>query len=336
MANIAGGLGNQLFCYAATKAIAQDLGYDYRYRVCPLPQTSVVNPTCNHEGTYIDRLGQEYNPHFERVFHIDTAERVEEIPEPVSCEWTWHRSTESNFDAGVYDILDNTHLKGHYMHPAYFEHRRSVVLQWLKFNPIYLKKAQETIVRLCFQTGADHLVSMHIRGGLGYRLARQILDPDYHRCAMDLIHATFKQQKLLFILFSDVPRKALRELKGKHRIYHHAGTMFEDLCLMTLCDSHIVANSTFSWWGAWLAKHKNGIVIRPSIWPASDPGKNAPTDMFPDEWVPLSARRERLTFRGSLQRLQDEYSPFRDPCVEYPRWFDRYVRKPLKELRQSI
>ncbi len=329
VADILGALGNQLFCYAATRSIARDLGLSYRYRVCPPAQTRIANPTYNNEGSFIDKLGQEFNPHFENVFHIDTGERIEDIPEQIRSVWTWQRSTLSNHDAGVYNISASTHLTGFFMHPAYFTHRRHEVLGWLRFKDPYVEKARLTADKIRRQTASDHLVSVHVRCGLSYRLARQTLDQDYHRRAMDLVQTTFPQKKLTYILFSDMPAAALRQTRGKHRTVLHAGTMFEDLCLMTQCDSHIVVNSTFSWWGAWLADQTRGIVVRPSIWPASLRGQYAPTDMFPDEWLTVEACREKMTFRGLTQRIRDEYSPGREPCEAYPSWFDHYVRRPL-------
>ena len=109
------------------------------------------------------------------------------------------------------------------------------------------------------------------RCGKDYRQSRLVIDPEDHINAIRMMRKKFSQEKLCFILFSDVPDEAMRMLKneGEDIVLHH-GTMFEDLCLMTLCDSHIIANSTFPWWGAWLSESTKGIVVRPSVWPFRD------------------------------------------------------------------
>jgi len=61
------------------------------------------------------------------------------------------------------------------------------------------------------------------------------------------------------------------------------GTMFEDLCLMSLCDFHVIGNSSFGWWGAWLGERETGVVVRPSIFPLGN-GQNYPLDIFPESW----------------------------------------------------
>ena len=56
---------------------------------------------------------------------------------------------------------------------------------------------------------------------------------------------------------------------------------YEDLRLMSLCKHHIIANSTFSWWGTWLAKHKDQKVIAPLRWFNNDVNTK---DLIPDRW----------------------------------------------------
>jgi hypothetical protein len=339
VADILGGLGNQLFCYAATKAIALDLGYEYRYYVAEFSQFNVANPICNHEGSYIDQFGQEYNRYFERAFNIDIKERIFEIPKNINSKWTWNRSCITNFDDSVYKISDNTHLSGFYIHPNYFAHRRREVLQWFRFQDYFLDKCRDKLDRIIRTTGATHVVSIHMRGGLGLRLTRGTLDSSYYKNAIKRAIDEFSNEKLCLILFSDDPKKAVRIFKNENDVVLHSGTMFEDLCLMTLCDSHIVVNSTFSWWGAWLSDQSKGVIIRPSIWPASNKGTFAPLDMFPPEWIVVNAIKEKPTPMIIMQRIRDEYSPWAvdDPCVAYiDIWYNKYIRRPFRNLIKGL
>ena len=57
---------------------------------------------------------------------------------------------------------------------------------------------------------------------------------------------------------------------------------YVDLCLMSMCSGHIIANSSFSWWGAWLAKSKK--VVAPSRWFGDELKNNDTKDLYPDSW----------------------------------------------------
>ena len=174
-----------------------------------------------------------------------------------------------------------------------------------------------------------------MRCGKAPRLARMTLDPIYHKNAMQRVRDEFSGENLCFILFSDSPDEAKYLMKDEEVIVQ-SHTMFEDLCLMTLCDSHIVVNSTFSWWGAWLSDQSTGVVIRPSMWPASDKGTFAPLDIFPSEWIVVEARQERLTPRVFMQRIRDEYSPMAVRSADNPVWYDRYMRRPFGYFKKRM
>ena len=91
------------------------------------------------------------------------------------------------------------------------------------------------------------------------------LDVDYYNCAIAQIRARVIDP--YFIVFSDFPQWARENLD-----LHNAGVFlekdrgpdYEDMCLMSLCKHHIIANSSFSWWGAWLARNETKVVIAPS------------------------------------------------------------------------
>ena len=332
VADIVGGLGNQLFSYAATKSIALDLGYEYRYRIVfpyPVPE----NRERNSDGSYIHSSGQEYNEYFEKAFNIDTSERVANIPLNVSSKWTWSRSPSTNFNKDVYNICDKTHVSGFFLCPKYFEHRRAEVLSWFQFRATYRNKAQRKLSEIKAQTEATHLVSLHFRYAKRFRIDRLAIDPEYHINAIRMMRKKYSQEKLCFILFSDVPDEAKQMLKneGADIILHH-GTMFEDLCLMTLCDSHIIANSTFSWWGAWLSESTKGIVIRPSVWPIG-PKSLGPEDIFPAPWLSVDSKRARLSISDKWNRVNYIFSSNLGLKIRQIR---RLVKAILKKLMPDL
>ena len=61
-----------------------------------------------------------------------------------------------------------------------------------------------------------------------------------------------------------------------------SGSSYVDLCLMSMCSYHIIANSSFSWWGAWLADSKK--VVYPDKWFGPNNADKSTEDLFPEEW----------------------------------------------------
>lgn len=299
VADLYSNLGNQLFAYTATKSIALDLGYEYRYRV--------VRPSFVKQDSGVDDYGQEYESHFEKFFSIDTSERIKDIPETINNKWKWERTPNTNFIQDVYTVPKNTHLTGYFLCPKYFEHRRNEVLKWFRFQNEILNKCEHWRDAVIKKTKANHLVAVHVRCGEFYKKLNMVLDPAYQINAIRTVKDKFPNDNLCFILFSDVPKEAQKMLKNANKdIFLHDGSMFEDLCMMTLCDSHIIANSSFSWWGAWLSKRSKGITIRPSKWPTAYKG-SAPEDIFPKNWLKIRARRKRIACKNLIGVLADKY-----------------------------
>ena len=88
-------------------------------------------------------------------------------------------------------------------------------------------------------------------------------------------------------VFSDDPEWVTENLKSNFPttyISHNGATPEEDIRLMSACRHHIIANSSFSWWGAWLNDHDDKIVIAPKQWFA---GREENPDLIPSSWVRL-------------------------------------------------
>lgn len=90
---------------------------------------------------------------------------------------------------------------------------------------------------------------------------------------------------LEFFVFCDDPDWAEVNIRPPTRTTYvrNTGPAYEDLRLMSSCKHHIIANSSFSWWGAWLRYSPEKIVIAPEIW-MNTPGFDS-TDIVPDYWT---------------------------------------------------
>lgn len=139
---------------------------------------------------------------------------------------------------------------------------------------------------------AAQAVSIHVRRGdyAQDRITQQVhglCGLDYYDRAAQYIAAHVAAPH--FFIFSDDMPWVKENLKLSFPVtfvdHNNESSDYNDLLLMSLCDHHIIANSSFSWWGAWLSDSAEKIVIAPQMWFANS---NADTkDLLPDSWVRL-------------------------------------------------
>ena len=86
------------------------------------------------------------------------------------------------------------------------------------------------------------------------------------------------------IIFTDDPKWCNEQniFSDDRFLISEGSSNYVDMCLMSMCSSHIIANSSFSWWGAWLAKSKK--VIAPKIWFGEELKSNDTKDLYPESW----------------------------------------------------
>jgi len=97
------------------------------------------------------------------------------------------------------------------------------------------------------------------------------------------------------IIFSDDMEYCKLHFQCLPNVYYAEGNAIEQLCLMSLCDHFIIANSTFSWWGAWLGEKEHSKVIKPNYHFGYEFGKlNNAKDYYPERWNPFCHRIEKI------------------------------------------
>jgi hypothetical protein len=137
-------------------------------------------------------------------------------------------------------------------------------------------------------------VSVHVRRGdylkPGTAEVHGILDEAYYREALGRIEAEIGEEADLFV-FSDEPQAAERVLNfvPPSRLTHVRGDAerpWEDMALMSRCRHHVIANSSFSWWGAWLNPFPGKIVVAPQAWFAPTELRRRNTrDLYSNGWI---------------------------------------------------
>jgi hypothetical protein len=244
-----GHLGNQMFQYASLKGIAKNCGYDFSI------------PPSGH-----------------RLF--DTFEMSEcglkEVNNIVMHELT-HAGFE--FDRELFDTCPNyTDLYGYFQTERYFTR----IEESIRNDFIFKSPNNEYINNLRDSASGNKIVSIHIRRGdyLGLPNYHPTVSLEYYKEAMGMF------DDVVFVVFSDDIAwcRAQDVFKDAHILDM---SDVDALYTMTMCDHNIIANSSFSWWGAWLNNNYQKIVIAPKVWfgPAYS-GYNM-SDLIPSRWITL-------------------------------------------------
>lgn len=182
------------------------------------------------------------------------------------------------------DIL-NLYVEGYFQTSKYMDYLIDKNISLFNFNTSLTKK--EKIIL------SGNTVSIHIRGGdyinnpKDKQLFGNICTKNYYLGAIKYIRSRINKPK--FIVFTNDLGYAEGILSGEDYefvTWNSGKDSFRDIFLMTQCKHNIIANSSFSWWGAYLNQTKNKIVISPSIW--FNNSKINQDNIIPNEWIKVS------------------------------------------------
>jgi len=191
------------------------------------------------------------------------------------------------------DVGDNVtrslYLVGYWQDASYFDSWWHVLSDELEPS---VPLTQETVM-LLRSIEDESSVSIHVRrgdfvAGGDVSAIHEVCGADYYAAAMKRVAAIVPDPK--FFVFSDDPIWARQHLHGPSLTFVDAQTPrppHEDLVLMSRCDAHIISNSTFGWWGAWLGNGRVGTVIAPRRWSRGERGFDAVGDPCLPHWVRL-------------------------------------------------
>jgi hypothetical protein len=198
------------------------------------------------------------------------------------------RERSLHFDPNILKVSGNVYLEGYWGTEKYFKEIEAIIRRELTVGtePSPVNKAM-----------AEHIcqapaVSIHIRRGdfvsnSTTHKFHGMCSAEYYNMAVDKMAQMVGKPH--FFIFSDEPQWAQDNLKLKFPAtfvtHNSANEDYEDLRLMSLCKYHIIANSTFSWWGTWLNTAPDRIVLAPRKW-LNDPGIDT-SDVLPDSWIKL-------------------------------------------------
>ncbi|MFN8447792.1 MAG: alpha-1,2-fucosyltransferase [Anaerolineae bacterium] len=191
------------------------------------------------------------------------------------------------FEPDFLNTPKDVYLQGYFQNERYFKSIESLIRQDFVVPTPFDSRNGEMAERI----RRVQSVSLHIRRGdyatnAETRSIHGLLPLDYYQTAVQHIAKSVDQPH--FFVFSDDPVWACDHLRLDFPLtvvdYNGAERDFEDMRLLSLCQHHIIANSSFSWWGAWLCENPDKIVCAPKRWLQD-------TRYDTDEVVPATWRR---------------------------------------------
>ena len=298
--SLIGGLGNQMFQYAAGKALAERHGValaldlsgfkDYALRSFLLdrlliPETIVSSPQA--------RSAQKPEANFVRArwkARIDRLLVKAGMPK-LTPSLNEYREPHFHYDPAFEALGPQTTLFGYFQSERYFRPIAESLRGWLSPREPLGSAASATLTQI---ESSRLPVSVHVRRGdylnPGTAEYHGILGESYYREALARLEARVGPDAELFV-FSDDAAAAEQALNfaPKSRLNHVCGDPerpWEDMALMARCLHHVVANSSFSWWGAWLNGSPDKVVVAPRAWfaPAELKKRNT-ADLYPPGWI---------------------------------------------------
>jgi hypothetical protein len=242
-----GRLGNQLFQFSSVIGIADQLGLEAKF---PLKNTTNFTAHTLHNGTTINQICEIQN-----CFNVPSELFVENI-------YFNNVATERSFsyDPRLLKIKDQTNIVGYLQTEKYFYRISEKIKSVLSFKDDILNSAKNLLLKF----KDKELVSLHIRRGDYLAL------PNHHPvCNTEYIQNAIKQfsESSIFIICSDDLDWCRSFFKDKKRfVIINSGSSYIDLCVLSLCDHHIIANSSFSWWSSYLSNNIYKKIIAPKLW----------------------------------------------------------------------
>lgn len=254
-----GRLGNQMFQYATLKSIAMKHGYEFA-----IPPSNFNNSWTDHqlfeafELYSLPQVNIKYNQtefrFSERYFHYD-EDFYKKCP-------------------------DNIDIFGYFQSEKYFLDFAEDIKNDFIFKENILNLAKEFRTKI----ETEDVISLHIRR------TDYLNNPGHQCCTLEYYQDAISKLDpyIPIIIFTDDYDWCLDQniFKSERFYISQKNSNLFDMCLMTLCNYHIIANSSFSWWGAWLSNSKK--VIAPKKWfgPLLE-NKNNIKDLIPDRWTKI-------------------------------------------------
>lgn len=287
--NILGGLGNQMFQYALAVALKDRFGDDTvridpsAFRGYPLHNGYELKRIFNvsiPEATYKEQMKVYYPLRNYRMWQIGNLI----LPKRKSII---KENKDMRFTPSILSDSSPAYYLGYWQTEKYFRNIRPRILEAFTFPHFECGSKNEKLYR---DIHTKNVIGVHIRRGDYVKIGNTqgICTLEYYRKALSVMNEQTKPE--MFLIFSDdiewcrnEVSKFLGEVPTEYVDWNKGKDSFRDMQLMSLCKHNIIANSSFSWWGAWLNQNPDKIVITPSRWMNG----RGWTDIIPEDWTKM-------------------------------------------------
>ncbi|HVU06301.1 MAG TPA: alpha-1,2-fucosyltransferase [Thermodesulfobacteriota bacterium] len=294
---IQGGTGNQLFQYAFARGVSARLGMPYLIdkKVCDdarwdphkihrkysLNLFNTKTPFAE-DGDMFGFVGiRKHYKAFDAFYKYLRGKRFF-LP-------FYYPEKTFAYDVEVFARKSSTYFDGDWQGEKYFRH----IADELRAEITPVKALSEASLKALEEIKKANAVSLHVRRGdyVTDPLAAEmhgVCSMSYYAAAIAHIEKNVANPH--FFIFSDDYAWSVENFKGlKHPVTCIKGTEasdYEDLALMSACKHHIIANSSFGWWGAWLNPRTDKVVVAPKVWFRNAP-KADTKDVYAENWIRL-------------------------------------------------
>jgi len=282
-----GGLGNQMFQYAAARRLSWCHGTPLKLDLSFLDGEQAGNTPRKFELNNFCISAEIASPREVSAMSGKSSTRLATACSRLfqrAAGYIDYRENFFHFDPNLLTLPDNVYLEGYWQSERYFAEIRDLIRKEFTVKTPLLGRSLE----IADEIQAVNSVSLHVRRGdyVTEEKTHGVCDIEYYRKAEDRVAQELGNPE--FFVLSDDPVWVASHLRLRHpvRYINHNGSMaHEDLRLMSLCRHNIIANSSFSWWGAWLNDNPGKSIFAPKEW-FRDKSHNT-ADILPESWIKL-------------------------------------------------
>ncbi len=300
LVKLTGGLGNQMFQYAAGRHLAllneAELLLDvsefktYKLREFSLQHFHLKGRICEKWEMQYFKRPAALRTRLERMLCVwRSPSALSQTPPSASLV---QRVREAGFayDATLLEKRGSFYLDGYWQSPRYF----SAIEKEIRADFQISTPPSAANEAMAAKILASNSASLHVRRGdyqhnANTKSIHGACSPGYYNKAARTLSS--KESDVVFFVFSDEIEWARSNLHfpGEKEFVdlNDSAHNYEDLRLMSLCNHHIIANSTFSWWGAWLGS-PDGVTVAPSRWMNDASRGPSSQELLPAHWIQIS------------------------------------------------
>jgi Glycosyl transferase family 11 len=289
VARLNGGLGNQMFQFAAARAMALRTGATLKLDTSAFAHDK---QRCYELDVYT------LADHVPRASAAELSACEQKTPRGLallgkvlglgSAAIPAIREAQFHYDPALATAQPPAYLVGYWQCERYFVDQTAQIRQ--DFTPRHPMEPENAAIAHVIRNSTA--VSLHVRRGdyvsdANVKSVHGLCGLDYYARAMAAIEAATRPRDPHYIVFSDDPDWVQANLTSVHPMTfvttNSGARAYRDMQLMSLCQHHIIANSSFSWWGAWLNPQPDKVVVTPSQWFAGS--RNSARDLRPVSWL---------------------------------------------------